>query len=92
MSRRIDPRKFPDYTNRKVVDRHMGELDTHGVSRREFLAFASAAAVASMIESAHFTTSSSLSSRSRHAARSCRATSINPSSALTRPRPSALRI
>jgi len=47
MSRRIDPRKFPDYTNRKVVDRHMGELDTHGVSRREFLAFASAAAVAS---------------------------------------------
>jgi ABC-type sugar transport system substrate-binding protein len=44
--RRIDPSKFPDFTNRKVVDRHMGELDTHGVSRREFLAFASAAAIA----------------------------------------------
>jgi ABC-type sugar transport system substrate-binding protein len=44
---RIDPRRFPDYADRKVVDRHMGELDTHGVSRREFLAFASAAAVAS---------------------------------------------
>jgi ABC-type sugar transport system substrate-binding protein len=45
--KRIDPSRFPDFSNRKVVDRHMGELDTHGVSRREFLAFASAAAIAS---------------------------------------------
>jgi len=47
MRKRIDPRNFPDYTNRKIIDRHMGELDTHGLSRRDFLAFASAAAVAS---------------------------------------------
>ncbi len=50
---RLDPRKFPDFTARKVVDRHMGELDTHGVSRREFLSFASAAAVAGAAASAH---------------------------------------
>ena len=37
MRKRIDPRSFPDYTNGKVVDRHMGELDTHGLSRRERL-------------------------------------------------------
>ena len=43
-SKRIDPRLFPDYGNRKIVDRCMGELDTHGVSRREFLALASVSA------------------------------------------------
>jgi ribose transport system substrate-binding protein len=47
MSRRLDPRRFPDFEDRRVVDAHMGRLDLHGVSRREFLAFASASAVAS---------------------------------------------
>ncbi len=42
----IDPRRFPDFTSRKVVDRHMERLDSHGVSRREFLALASAGAAA----------------------------------------------
>jgi len=44
--KRLDPRSFPDYSDRRVVDKHMGELDLHGVSRREFLAFASASAIA----------------------------------------------
>ena len=38
---------FPNFEDRKIVDRHMGELDLHGVSRREFLAFATASAVVS---------------------------------------------
>src|SRR4051794_12674702 len=46
MGKRLDPRRFPDYTRQSVVDRHMEVLDTHGVSRREFLALASAGAVA----------------------------------------------
>lgn len=46
--KRIDPRWFPDYTDRKVVDRYMGQLDTHGISRREFLAVASVSAVAAV--------------------------------------------
>lgn len=44
--KRLDPRWFPDYADRRVVDRCMGELDTHGVSRREFLSLASASAIA----------------------------------------------
>ncbi len=44
--KRLDPKLFPDYSDRKVVDRYMGDLDLHGVSRREFLALASASAIA----------------------------------------------
>jgi len=46
MGKRLDPRRFPDYTRKSVVDRHMEALDTHGVSRREFRALASAGALA----------------------------------------------
>src|SRR4051812_45151034 len=47
MTKRLDPRWFPDYTEKSVVDHYMGRLDTHGVSRRQFLALASFSAVAS---------------------------------------------
>lgn len=47
MSKKLDPRRFPDFEDRRVVDSHMARLDLHGVSRREFLAFASAGAIAS---------------------------------------------
>ncbi|RKP56558.1 sugar ABC transporter substrate-binding protein [Pararobbsia silviterrae] len=43
MSRRPFPR-FPDFSRRRTVDDHLDRLDTHGVSRREFLALMSAAA------------------------------------------------
>ena len=46
--KRINPSWFPDFEDRKVVDRHMGELDLTGVSRREFLALASIGALASV--------------------------------------------
>lgn len=46
--KRIDPKWFPNYTDRKVVDGYMGRLDTHGISRREFLALASVSAVAAV--------------------------------------------
>ncbi|MCL4066044.1 sugar ABC transporter substrate-binding protein [Pseudomonas sp. GX19020] len=39
-------RRMPDFTNRKVIDAHMERLDTSGVSRRDFLSFASASAAA----------------------------------------------
>ena len=32
MPRRLDPRRYPDYTKKSVVDRYMGALDTQGVS------------------------------------------------------------
>lgn len=38
--------RLPDFGNRKVVDRHLERLDTTGVSRRDFLALASAGAAA----------------------------------------------
>jgi ABC-type sugar transport system substrate-binding protein len=44
--KKLNPSWFPNYEDRKVVDRHMGKLDLHGVSRRDFLALASASAVA----------------------------------------------
>ncbi|MBX6322209.1 MAG: substrate-binding domain-containing protein [Rhodospirillaceae bacterium] len=44
--RKLDPRVFPDYSNRKVVDSVMERLDTHGVSRREFLQTATVGALA----------------------------------------------
>ena len=47
MAKKLDPRRFPDFNERKVVDGHMERLDLHGIDRREFLAFASASAVAS---------------------------------------------
>lgn len=46
MSKKRDKMSFPNYDDRTVVDRHMGRLDLHGVSRREFLAMASASAAA----------------------------------------------
>ena len=46
MSKKLDPRNYPDYTNQSVVDAHMERLDTQGVSRRDFLALASVSAVA----------------------------------------------
>jgi len=46
--KKLDPRRFPDFEDRKVVDRHMGQLDLHAVSRREFLAFATMGALASV--------------------------------------------
>src|SRR5215213_1205641 len=48
MTKKLDPRLFPDFGERRVVDAHMDRLDLHGVSRREFLAFASASALASV--------------------------------------------
>ena len=47
MAKRLDPRRFPDFTDQKVVDDHMERLDLHGVDRRSFLAFASVSALAS---------------------------------------------
>jgi ABC-type sugar transport system substrate-binding protein len=47
MKSKINPKSFPDYSNKRVVDQYMTELDTHGMSRREFLKLASAGAVAS---------------------------------------------
>ncbi len=38
--------RFPDFTDKRVVDRHMDAFGLHGVSRREFLAFSTASAVA----------------------------------------------
>lgn len=46
MIKRLDPRNYPDYSKKSVIDSHMDRLDTHGVSRREFLSIASASAVA----------------------------------------------
>ena len=48
MSKRLDPRQFPDFENRRVVDAHMDRLDLSGVSRRQFLSFASASVIASV--------------------------------------------
>ena len=46
MAKKLDPRWFPDYENRKVVDGTMERLDLHGIGRRDFLAFASVSAIA----------------------------------------------
>ena len=48
MRKKIDPRLFPNYSDKHVVDRHMAELDTRGMSRRQFLQLASAGFVASV--------------------------------------------
>ena len=47
MKRFFNPRTLPDFTQKSVVDAHMGKLDTNGVSRREFLSLATASAAAS---------------------------------------------
>src|SRR6266508_3042341 len=46
--KQMNPNWFPNFEDRNIVDRHMGELDLHGVSRRDFLAFASISALASV--------------------------------------------
>ncbi len=46
MARKFDPKNYPDYTRDSVIDSHMERLDTHGVSRREFLSIATASAIA----------------------------------------------
>jgi ABC-type sugar transport system substrate-binding protein len=46
MVSRFNPPRLPDFTNRKVLDDHLERLDTQGVSRRDFLALASAGAAA----------------------------------------------
>ncbi len=48
MRKRINPQLFPDYSDQRVVDRQMMELDLHDISRRDFLRMASASAVASV--------------------------------------------
>ena len=47
MTHKINPQNFPDYTRKSVVDQQMAQLDTHGVTRRDFLRLASAGAFAS---------------------------------------------
>jgi len=46
MTKKLNPRWFPDYEKTSVVDAHMERLGLTGVSRRQFLATASAGAVA----------------------------------------------
>ncbi|MCL4066045.1 sugar ABC transporter substrate-binding protein [Pseudomonas sp. GX19020] len=43
----FNPRHLPDFTQKKIIDRHMERLDTSGVSRRDFLSLASAGVAAS---------------------------------------------
>ena len=40
---------FPDFTDKRVVDRQMDQFGVAGVSRREFLAFSTASAVAASL-------------------------------------------
>ncbi|GGC45889.1 sugar ABC transporter substrate-binding protein [Chelatococcus reniformis] len=47
-----DPRHFPAFDNKRVVDAHLDRLDTRGVSRRDFLALASAGALAGAVAGA----------------------------------------
>ena len=47
MAKRLNPRFFPDYSTKSVIDEHMNLLDCHGVSRRQFVALASFSAIAS---------------------------------------------
>ncbi|HEY6842387.1 MAG TPA: twin-arginine translocation signal domain-containing protein, partial [Chthoniobacterales bacterium] len=48
MRKKINPKLFPDYSDQRVVDRQMMELDLHDISRRDFLRMASASALASV--------------------------------------------
>jgi ABC-type sugar transport system substrate-binding protein len=40
------PTRFPDFTDKRIIDRHLDEYRVSGISRREFLAFSTASAVA----------------------------------------------
>lgn len=53
MTKRIDSRAYPDFSDVRVVNAHMERLDTHGVSRRDFLSLASAGVVAAATASAY---------------------------------------
>ncbi|MGE4252615.1 MAG: sugar ABC transporter substrate-binding protein [Parvibaculaceae bacterium] len=46
MSNGFKKSRFPDFTDKTVIDRHMDAYGTSGLSRRDFLAFATASAVA----------------------------------------------
>ncbi len=46
MAKKLNPRDFPDFTQKSVIDSHMERLDTHGVSRRQFLELATFSAIA----------------------------------------------
>lgn len=46
MSKGFTKSRMPDFTDKKVIDRHMDAYGTSGLSRRDFLAFATASAVA----------------------------------------------
>lgn len=46
MTKQLNPANYPDYTKKSVIDTTMEKLDTHGVSRRDFLSIASAGAIA----------------------------------------------
>jgi ABC-type sugar transport system substrate-binding protein len=41
--------RFPDFNDKRIIDRHMDAFGIAGVSRREFLAFSTASAVAASI-------------------------------------------
>ena len=49
MSKRFNTPKLPDFTDTRIIDRHMDACGLHGVSRREFLAFSTASAVAAAL-------------------------------------------
>jgi ribose transport system substrate-binding protein len=44
--------QFPDFTDKRVIDRHMDQHNLSGLSRREFLAFSTASAMAATAASA----------------------------------------
>jgi len=41
--------RFPDFTDKRVIDRHLDAFGVSGISRREFLAFSTASAVAASV-------------------------------------------
>ena len=49
MSKKFNKSQLPDFTDKRIVDRHMDAHGLHGVSRREFLAFSTASAVAAAL-------------------------------------------
>ena len=49
MSKKFNTPQLPDFTDKRIVDRHMDAHGLHGVSRREFLAFSTASAVAAAL-------------------------------------------
>ena len=49
MSKRFNTPQLPDFNNKRIIDRHMDAHGLHGVSRRDFLAFSTASAVAAAL-------------------------------------------